>query len=111
MVNSNNVLDGTVLPVKIAAQMVRAGIASAVGGADVVGYYSCVLPEEREGRISVTVIGGSGRKRTLTYLMGSRTYDDVSALHLGPDHDVHVVYDLVGAQDIAEHVRAWMAAA
>ena len=99
------------LPVKIAAQMVRAGIASAVGGSDVVGYYSCVLPEAREGRISVTVIGGSGRKRTLTYLMGSRTYDDVSVLHLGPDHDVRVISDVVDAQHITAHVREWLDAA
>ena len=59
-----------VLSVIRTAQMVRAVIASAVDGADVVGYCSCVLPEAREGRISVTVVGGLGRKRMLTYLLG-----------------------------------------
>lgn len=99
------------LPVRIAAQMVRAGIASAVGGADVVGYYSCVLPEAREGRISVTVVGGSGRERMLTYLLGDRSQEDVEAVNPGPDHDVHVVYGMKGAQYIADHVREWLAAA
>ena len=111
MVNSDSVLAGTALPVRITAQMVRGGIASAVGGGDVVGYCSCVLPEAREGRISVTVADGSGRKRTLTYLVGSRTYDDIAAFNPGPNHDVHVVYDLVGAQYIADHMREWLDAA
>lgn len=101
----------TMLSVRITAQMVRGGIASAAGGADVVGYYSCVLSDRQRGRVSVTVAGSGGRERTLTYLMGSRTTEDVAALHPGPDHDVHVVYDLVTAQYIADHVRAWLAAA
>lgn len=90
--------------------MVRGGIASAVGGADMMGYYSCVLPDQKRGQISLTVTSDQGRERTLTYLMGSCTNDDVAALHPGPDHDVHVVYDLVTAQYIADHVRAWLAA-
>lgn len=98
------------LPVKIAAQMVRAGIASAVDGADVVGYCSCVLPEAREGRISVTVVGGLGRKRMLTYLLGDRSQEDVEALNPGPDHDVRVISDVVDEQYVANHVRAWLAA-
>lgn len=100
----------TVLPVRITAQMVREGIASVVGGADVVGYCSCVLPGEQRGYVSVTVVGGSGRERTLTYLVGLRT-DDVAAFNPGPDHDVRVVYDQVTVQSIAEHVHAWLAAA
>lgn len=98
------------LPVRITAQMVRGGIASAVDGVDVVGYYSCVLPGQKCGQISLTVTSDQGRERTLTYLMGSRTAEDVAALHPGLDHDVHVVYDLVTAQYIADHVRAWLAA-
>ena len=98
------------LPVKIAAQMVRAGIASAVDGADVVGYCSCVLPEAREGRISVTVVGGLGRKRMLTYLLGDCSQEDVEALNPGPDHDVRVISDVVDEQYVANHVRAWLAA-
>jgi len=101
----------TLLPVRITAQMVRGGIASAVGGADVVAYYSCVLSGQQKGRVSVTVVDGSGRERTLTYLVGSHTYDDVAAFNPGPDHDVRVVCDQVTAQSIAGHVRAWLAAA
>lgn len=91
--------------------MVRGGIASAVDGVDVVGYYSCVLPGQKCGQISLTVTTDQGRERTLTYLLGDRTYDDVAALHPGPNHDVHVVYDLVSAQYISGLVREWLAAA
>lgn len=91
--------------------MVRGGIASAVDGVDVVGYYSCVFPREQRGQISLTMTSDQGRERTLTYLLGSRTNDDVAALHPSSNHDVHVVYDLVTAQYIADHVRAWLAAA
>lgn len=99
-----------VLSVIRTAQMVRAGIASVVGGADVVGYCSCVLPEAREGRISVTVMGGSGRERMLTCLLGDRSQEDVEAVNPGPDHDVHVISDVVDEQYVANHVRAWLAA-
>lgn len=100
-----------VLSVIRTAQMVRAVIASAVDGADVVGYCSCVLPEAREGRISVTVVGGLGRKRMLTYLLGDRSQEDVEAFNPGPDHDVHVISDVVDAQHITAHVREWLDAA
>lgn len=103
-------LAGTALPVSRTAQTVRAGIASAVDGADVMGYCSCVLPEAREGRISVTVVGGLGCKRTLTYLIGSCTLDDAAAT-LYPDHDIHVISDVVDEQYVADHVRAWLTAA
>lgn len=104
-------MDETMLPMKTTAQMVRSGIASAVGGADVVRYCSCVLPGEQRGYVSVTVVDGSGRRRTLMYLVGSRTYDDVVAFNPGPDHDVHVVHGVVDEQYIANHVRAWLGAA
>lgn len=104
-------MDETMLPMKTTAQMVRSGIASAVGGADVAGYYSCVLPGEQRGQISLTVTTDQGREHTLTYLMGQYTNKEVASLSNGPDHDIQVVYDLISTSYIANHVRTWLAGA
>lgn len=99
------------LPITTTANNVRRGIANALEDTSYTAYSVCLFPSQQRGQISLTVPGDQGRERTLTYLLGDRTYDDVAALHPGPDHAVHVVYDLVTAQYIADHVRAWLASA
>ena len=99
------------LPITTTASIVRGGIAAALNDTPYTAYSVSLFPSKQEGQISLTVTTDQGRERTLTYLLGDRTYDDVAALHPGPNHDVHVVYDLVTAQYIADHVRAWLAAA
>ena len=99
------------LPITTTAKNVRSGIADALKDTPYTAHSVCLFPSQQLGQISLTVPGDQGRERTLTYLLGDRTYDDVAALHPGPDNDVHVVYDLVTAQYIADHVRAWLASA
>ena len=70
-----------------------------------------LFPSKQEGQISLTVTTDQGRERTLTYLLGDRSHEDVEALNPGPNHDVHVVYDLVTARFITNHVREWLAEA
>lgn len=99
------------LPITTTAKNVRAGIADALKDTPYTAYSVSLFPSQQRGQISLTVESSEGRERTLTYLLGDRTYEDVAARHPGPDHDVHVVYDLVTAQYIAAHVREWLAAA
>ncbi len=99
------------LPITTTSNNVRSGIASALKDTPYTAYSVSLFPSKQRGQISLTVTTDQGRERTLTYLLGDRTYDDVAALRSGPDHDVHVVYDLVTAQYIADHVRAWLASA
>ena len=99
------------LPITTTANNVRSGIAAALKDTPYTAYSVCLFPSQQRGQISLTVTTDQGRERTLTYLLGDRTYDDVAALHPGPNHDVHVVYDLVSAQYISGHVREWLASA
>ena len=99
------------LPITTTAQNVRSGIAAAMNDTPFTAYSVCLFPSQQRGQISLTVPGDHGRERTLTYLLGDRTYEDVEAVNPGPDHEVHVVYDLVSAQYISGHVREWLAAA
>lgn len=99
------------LPITTTAQNVRSGIAAALKDTPYTAYSVCLFPSQQRGQISLTVTTEQSRERTLTYLVGARTNDDVAALHPGPDHEVHVVYDLVSAQYISGHVREWLAAA
>ena len=99
------------LPITTTAQNVRSGIAAALKDTPYTAYRVSLFPSQQRGQISLTVTTDQGRERTLTYLLGDRTYDDVAALHPGPNHDVHVVYDLVSAQYISGLVREWLASA
>lgn len=99
------------LPITTTAQNVRSGIAAALKDTPYTAYSVSLFPSKQRGQISLTVPGDQGRERTLTYLLGDRTYDDVAALHPGPNHDVHVISDVVDAHHIAAHVRAWLASA
>lgn len=99
------------LPITTTATNVRSGIADALKDTPYTAYSVCLFPSQQRGQISLTVPGDHGRERTLTYLLGDRTHEDVEAVNPGPDHEVHVVYDLVTTQYIADHVRAWLAAA
>lgn len=99
------------LPITTTAKNVRSGIAAAMKDTPFTAYSVSLFPSQQRGQISLTVTTDQGHERTLTYLLGPRTNDEVTALHPGPDHAVHVVYDLVTAQYIADHVRAWLAAA
>lgn len=99
------------LPITTTAKNVRSGIAAAMKDTSFIAYSVCLFPSQQRGQISLTVTTDQGRERTLTYLLGDRTYDDVAALHPGPNHDVHVVYDLVSAQYISGLVREWLASA
>lgn len=99
------------LPITTTATNVRSGIAAAMKDTPFTAYSVCLFPKQQRGQVSLTVTSDQSRERTLTYLVGSHSNDDVAACHPGPDHDVHVVYDLVTTQYIADHVRAWLAAA
>ena len=99
------------LPITTTANNVRSGIVSALEDTPYTAYSVSLFPSKQEGQISLTVTTDQGRERTLTYLLGDRSHEDVEAVNPGPDHEVHVVYDLVTAQYIADHVRAWLAAA
>lgn len=96
------------LPITATAKNVQAGISAALKDADYTAYSVILFPQQQRGQISLTVADDQGRERRLTYLLGDRSYEDVEALNPGPDHYVHVVYDLVGAQYIANHVREWL---
>ena len=98
------------LPITTTANNVRSGIASALKDTPYTAYSVCLFPSQQRGQISLTVESSEGRERSLTYLLGDRTHEDVEAVNPGPDHEVHVVYDLVSAQYIADHVREWLAA-
>ncbi len=99
------------LSITTTSKNVRAGIADALKDTPYTAYSVSLFPSQQRGQISLTVESSAGRERTLTYLLGECTYEDVSALHLGPNHDVHVVYDLVSAQYISGLVREWLASA
>lgn len=99
------------LPITTTAKNVRSGIADALKDTPYTAHSVCLFPSQQRGQISLTVPGDQGRERTLTYLLGDRTYDDVAALHPGPNHDVQVISDVVDAHHIAAHVREWLAAA
>lgn len=99
------------LPINITAKNVRSGIAAALKDTFYTAYSMCLFPSQQRGQISLTVTTDQGRERTLTYLLGDRTYDDVAALHPGPNHDVHVISDVIDAHHIAAHVREWLASA
>lgn len=99
------------LPITTTANNVRRGIAAALKDTPYTAYSVCLFPSQQRGQISLTVTTEQSRERTLTYLLGDRTYDDVAALHPGPNHDVQVISDVVDAHHIAAHVREWLAAA
>lgn len=99
------------LSITTTSKNVRAGIADALKDTPYTAYSVSLFPSQQRGQISLTVTTAQGRERTLTYLLGDRTQEDVEAVNPGPDHDVHVVYDLVSAQYISGHVREWLAAA
>lgn len=93
------------------AKNVRSGIAAALEDTPYTAYSECLLPAQQRGQISLTVTTDKCCERTLTYLMGQYTNKEVASLSNGPDHDIQVVYDLISASYIADHVRAWLAAA
>lgn len=99
------------LSITTSSKNVRAGIADALKDTPYTAYSVSLFPSQQRGQISLTVESSAGRERTLTYLLGECTYEDVAALHPGPDHDVHVGSDVVDAHYIAAHVREWLAAA
>ena len=99
------------LPVTATANIVRGGIANALKGSTYTAYSVSLFPTQQRGQISLTVESSTGRERSLTFLLGERTNEDVAACNPGPDHEVHVVYDLVTARFIEKFVRDWLAKA
>lgn len=96
------------LPVTTTADIVRGGITDALKGSTYTAYSVSLFPTQQRGQISLTVETSTGRSRSLTFLLGERTNEDVAACNPGPDHEVHVVYDLVTARFIEKFVRDWM---
>lgn len=99
------------LPITTTAKNVRSGIAAAMNDTPFTAYSVSLFPSQQRGQISLTVTTDQSRERTLTYLMGQYTNKEVASLSNGPNHDIQVVYDLISASYIADHVRAWLAAA
>lgn len=99
------------LPITTTAKNVRSGIAAAMKDTSFIAYSVSLFPSQQRGQISLTVTTDQSRERTLTYLMGQYTNKEVTSLSNGPEHDIQVVYDLISASYIADHVRAWLAAA
>lgn len=97
------------LPVTTTANIMRGGIANALKGSAYTAFSVSLFPTQQRGQISLTVETSSGRSRSLTFLLGERTNEDVSACN--PDHEVHVVYDLVTTRFIEKFVGEWLAKA